>query len=69
MLISERHANSFFLAPDDMAMLALAAAHDVQRDFMRNSHEARDLERRPDRRNVAYRAIDAAAVEFDRSGL
>ena len=69
MLISERHANSFFLAPDDMAMLAFAAADDIQRDFMRNPHGGRDLERRPDRRHVANRAIDTAAVELDRSGL
>ena len=52
-----------------MAILTFVAADDVQRDFMRNPHGARDIERCPDRGHVANGAIDAAAVELNRSGF
>jgi hypothetical protein len=68
-LISEGHANPPFLAPDDMAILTFVAAQDVQRDFVRNPHRARDVERCSYRGYIANGAIDPAAVELDRSGF
>jgi hypothetical protein len=68
-ILTEDHADPLFLAPDDMAILTFVTAHDVQRDFAGNPDRARDVERCPCRRHIANGAIDAAAVELDRSGF
>jgi hypothetical protein len=68
-LVSEAYANPFFLAPDDTAILTFITAHDVQRDFVGNTNRTRHVERCSDRGHVANCAIDAAAVELNRSGL
>jgi hypothetical protein len=68
-LIGEDHANPLFLAPDDMAILTFTAAHDVQRNFVRNTNRDRHVKRRPDWGYIADGAIDAVAVELNRSGF
>ena len=68
-LIGEGHANPLFLAPDDMAFPTFVAAHDAQRNFMRNPNRARHVKRRPDRGDISNCAIDAAALELNRSGF
>ena len=69
LLIGEDHPNPFFLAPDNTTMLSFVAAQDVQRNFMGDANRAGDLQRGSDRRHVANCAINAAAVELNRSGL
>jgi hypothetical protein len=68
-LVGENYAKPFFLAPDDIAIMPLMAALDVERDFVRNADRARYVECRADRGYVANCAIDVAAVELDRSGF
>jgi hypothetical protein len=68
-LKSEDYAHPLFLTPDDMAFLTFIAAGDVQRDFVRNANRTRHVERCSDPGHVANSAIDAAAVELNRSGL
>jgi hypothetical protein len=68
-LMGEDHANPLFLAPDDTTILTFMAAHDVQCDFVGNANRARHVERCSDRGHVANCAIDAAAVELNRSSL
>ena len=68
-LICEDYANPLFLAPDYMAILTFIAAGDVQPDFVRNANRTRHVERCSNPGYVANSAIDAAAVELNRSGL
>jgi hypothetical protein len=68
-LIGEDYANPLFFAPDDTATLTFIAAQDVQRDFVGNHNRTSYVERRSDRGHVTNYAIDATAVELNRSGL
>jgi hypothetical protein len=68
-LSCESHADPFFLAPNDVTMVADIAGHDVQRDLMGDSHRARDLKGSPGPGHIANGAIDSGAIELNRSGL
>jgi hypothetical protein len=68
-LLTERYADTLFLAPDNVAMLAYFAGPDVQRDLVRNGEGADDLEGSSGGGDVANGAIDSDAVELNRSGL
>lgn len=67
--LPEGDANPLLPAPDDMAMMSNAAAHDVEGDFVRYARRARDLKPGSAFGNVANCAMDACAVELDRSRL
>jgi len=68
-LLTERDADPLFLAPHDIGVPAHLAAADGQRDLVRNALRARNLEAGADGGDVANNALDARAVELDRSGL
>jgi hypothetical protein len=65
----ERDSDPLFLAPDNVAMLALLAGDNIQHDLVGNAYGAGHVQRRSDRGKVADGAIDTAAVELDRSDL
>ena len=67
--LTERDPDALLRAPDDVAVLARLAAHDIQRNLVGNPHGARNLETGSDRRDVANGASDRCAVELDGSGL
>ena len=67
--LTERYADTLFLAPDNVAMLAYLAGPDVQRDLVGNGQGAHNLEGGSGGGDVADGAIDSDAVELNRSGL
>jgi hypothetical protein len=67
--LSERHTDATFFPPDNITALSSLVRHHVQRDFVRNAYWARDIERSTSRREVANRAVNAGAIELNRSGL
>jgi hypothetical protein len=67
VFLREDDADAPFSPPNHIAVLPRLAGHYVQDDLVRNAERARDVERRTARRKVAYRAIDAGAIELDRS--
>ena len=69
IMLAERHPDALLPAPDDVAVLARLAAHDIQRDLVGNADRARNLDTGSDRGDVANGARDRGAVELDRSGL
>jgi hypothetical protein len=68
-LLTERYADTLFLAPDNVAMLAYLAGPDVQRDLVGNGQRAHNLKAGAGGGDVANGAIDSYAVELNRPGL
>ena len=64
--LGECYADPSFLAPNDMTMLTRLAGQDVQRDLVGNAQRAWDVQRCAIGREIAYRAVDLAAVELNR---
>jgi hypothetical protein len=67
VFLREDDADPPFSTPNHVAVLPRLAGYYVQGDLVRNAERARDVERRTARRKVAYRAINAGAIEFNRS--
>ena len=63
----ERDADSFFLAPYDVAVPP--SGRQVQGDLVGNANRASDFQKGSSSRNIAHDAIDTSTVEFNRSGL
>src|SRR6266567_1280875 len=65
----ERHAHSFFLAPDDVARPLQLVGWNDQREAIGNEKRGDDFERGPGLRKVANGTVDPVATERDRPGL
>ena len=68
-MLTERYADTLFLAPDNVAMLAYLAGPDVQRDLVGNGERAHNLKGGAGGGDVADGAINSYAVELNRTGL
>jgi hypothetical protein len=67
LLLIEGHADPLFLAPDHAAGQMISIRH--QGELRGDSERAADIQGRAGGGDIAYRAIDRAAAELDRSGL
>jgi hypothetical protein len=65
----ERHANPPVLTPDNMTTMADTAAADIERDLVRYTYRARDLDRGSDLGDVTDCAINPGPIELNRSGF
>jgi hypothetical protein len=68
-VLTEYHANSFFLTADNITMLTLVAVQNIQRDLMGNANRTCNLESGSGGGHVPNDAIDSRAVELNRAGL
>ena len=69
MTSSERYADAFLLAPDDVAGSRQLIGPNNQRESVRNIERAQDFERRPGVRKVAHMTVNCFAAALNRAGL